>query len=82
MGDMFSGAKSFSGRGVSNFDTSRVTDMEYMFYGASSFNQDLCGWQDSFPYANSANIFTASNCTYRDEPQEDQNGPFCASDCQ
>jgi len=47
MWSMFYGASSFNSD-VSNFDTSRVTDMgyrvtdmEYMFYGAKSFNQDL-----------------------------------------
>jgi len=81
---MFGYARSFSGRGVSNFDTSSVTSMRYMFKGATSFNQDLCAWQDSFPYntADTFAIFLDSGCTYQDTPQEDQNGPFCASDCQ
>jgi len=81
---MFGYARSFSGRGVSNFDTSSVTSTRYMFKGATSFNQDLCAWQDSFPYntADTFAIFLGSGCTYQDTPQEDQNGPFCASDCQ
>jgi len=29
---------------VSNFDTSKVTSMQIMFYGASSFNQDISGF--------------------------------------
>jgi len=57
--------------------------MDYMFKDATSFNQNLCSWQDSFPYtAYIDSIFTNSNCTYQDTPDETQNGPFCASDCQ
>jgi len=59
--------------------------MRYMFEGASLFNQDLCLWQDNFPYTAytyNINIFTNTNCTYQDRPNETQKGPFCASDCQ
>ena len=78
---MFGYARSFSGRGVSNFDLSSVTDMRDMFRGASSFSQNLCSWQDSFPYAQ-ADIFLDSGCTYQDTPNATQKGPFCASNCQ
>jgi len=78
---MFWGASSFN-RDVSNFDTSKVVNLREMFYNARSFNQDLCLWQDSFPYtAYIDNIFTNSGCTYKYTPQEDERGPFCASDC-
>jgi len=81
MYSMFFGATSFN-RDLSSFDTSSVTDMSFMFASASSFNQDLCSWQDTFPYtAKIAVIFLDSNCTYQDTPQEDERGPFCASDC-
>jgi len=56
--------------------------MTEMFYGATSFNQDLCTWRDSFPYTKAGNIFFDSNCTYQDTPNATQKGPFCASDCQ
>jgi len=58
--------------------------MAFMFEGASSFNQDLCAWQDSFPYndADNIDIFTGSGCTYQDTPNETLKGPFCAFDCQ
>jgi len=67
--------------------------MSYMFRDATAFNGDLCSWQDTFPYTtgNTYNIFTGSNgfdifldfgCTYQDDPQAAQKGPFCASDCQ
>ena len=56
--------------------------MTAMFSGATLFNQNLCAWQDSFPYSNAENIFFNSGCTYQNTPTEDQKGPFCASDCQ
>ena len=81
MDSMFSGATSFN-IDVSSFDISSVSHMSYMFSGASSYNQDLCAWQDYFSYsADTSNIFTNSNCTYQDTPQEAQNGPFCSFDC-
>ena len=35
------------------WDISSITTMSGMFYGASSFNQDLCLWGDNFPYDDS-----------------------------
>ena len=81
---MFYNAKAFSGQGVSNFELSSVTDMRYMFQDASLFNQNLCVWQDNFPYnpyTIAQGIFFNSGCTYQNTPQEAQKGPFCASDC-
>ena len=77
---MFSDASSFNGS-VSGFDISLVTDMTNMFNGATTFHQDLCSWQDNFSYTSADDIFTGSNCTYQDTPQEVQKGPFCASTC-
>ena len=31
--------------GIENWDVSNVKNMEYMFEGAKSFNQDLSSWQ-------------------------------------
>jgi len=56
--------------------------MRYMFYAATSFNMDLCAWQDNFLYTNATGIFTNSDCAFQDTPIEVQKGPFCASDCQ
>jgi len=57
--------------------------MSSMFWDATSFNQDLCAWRDSFPYSVfNDNVFADSGCTYQDTPNEVQKGPFCASTCQ
>ena len=80
MDRMFYGATSFNGD-LSAWDILSETDMTYMFRGATSFNQDLCAWGDKFPYDNAYGIFSYSGCTNKDDPQEDQKGPFCASDC-
>ena len=66
---------------ISGWDTSSATRMGAMFSGATSFNQDLCAWGDKFPYNSASDIFAYSGCTNQDGPQEDQKGPFCASDC-
>ena len=52
-----------------------------MFKGATSFNQNLCSWSDKFPYGNADGIFQDSGCTIKDDPSQNQQGPFCASDC-
>ena len=81
MSSMFFRATSFNSD-LSSWDISSVADMNFMFQGATSFNQDLCAWGDkSFPYNNASGVFFGSGCTYQDTPQEDQKGPFCASDC-
>jgi surface protein len=41
---MFDGATSFNDPDVKNWNVSKVTDMRYIFSGATSFNQDLSGW--------------------------------------
>merc|ERR1719476_551731 len=45
---MFSDAESFN-QDLSNWDVSRVFDMQWMFQGANSFQQTLCGvaWVNS-----------------------------------
>ena len=74
---------SYSGfnQDISDWDVSSVTDMTRMLYGATSFNQDLCAWGDKFPYDPAGDIFEGSGCTFQDTPQESQQGPFCASEC-
>ena len=39
----FGGALAFNGN-IGNWETSSVTDMDYMFFNAPAFNQNLSGW--------------------------------------
>ena len=80
MSNMFNGATSFNSD-ISSWDISSVILMDSMFHDATSFNQDLCAWGDKCQYDDAFDIFVNSGCTYQDEPQVDQKGPFCASDC-
>jgi len=85
---MFAGARSFNSD-ISAWDLSSIIEdrkwmtnnMRDMFMFATSFNQDLCAWGHYFPYNYASDIFQDSGCTYQVDPQEDQKGPFCASDC-
>merc|ERR1719174_3592411 len=59
MASTFASASSFNGD-LSKWDVSRVTNMEEMFSGASSFAQTLCGaWQTST--ADKKEMFTRSS---------------------
>ena len=60
---------------------SSVSNANKMFQGATKFNQDLCAWQDGFPYGVSEDIFLNSGCTIQTKPRSSLKGPFCASDC-
>ena len=86
---MFAQASSFNSD-VSSWNIGSVTNLNDMFEGATSFNQNLCAWGETFPYDpeysgfeyNVVNdMFSDSGCAYQDAPQEDTKGPFCASDC-
>lgn len=43
---MFNGATSFN-QPIGNWNVSKVTDMDNMFYRAESFNQDISKWNVS-----------------------------------
>ncbi|KAL7484283.1 hypothetical protein ACHAW6_009929 [Cyclotella cf. meneghiniana] len=77
---MFKGATLFN-CDISSWNVSSATTMLNMLYYATTFNQDLCLWGNKFPYGNASGIFEGSGCTVQDEPQLDQQGPFCASRC-
>ena len=69
MSFMFTNAISFNGD-VSNFDTSRVTDMYGMFRGAVLFNEDLSNFDTSsvtdldYMFYN-ASLFNQDLCSWR-----------------
>jgi hypothetical protein len=49
---------------IGDWDVSNVTNMEYMFYYAESFNQDLSSWQIK-PHSKTVDIF--NNCPIKEE---------------
>jgi hypothetical protein len=51
--------------------------MSSMFYNASTFNQNLCGWNNGFPFDKATDIFTESGCYYIDTPTL-ATSSFCA----
>ena len=73
-------AKSFN-QDLSSWNMKTASKAEEMFKGATSFNQNLCAWSDSFPYGNADGIFEDTNCKIQDDPRRQFQGPFCASDC-
>lgn len=80
MNFMFSGATSFN-QAIAAWDTSSVEDMSGMFFNASTFNKNLCAWDSNFPYDNANSIFDGSDCSFQNDPQREQGGPFCSSSC-
>jgi surface protein len=82
MRGMFAYASRFN-QELNAWNVSSVTDMYGMFWSASSFNQDLCPWGNipTFPYESVYSMFFRSSCTYPDDPERTNKGPFCASDC-
>ena len=73
-------AKSFN-QDLSSWNMKSASKAKEMFKGATSFNQNLCAWSDSFPYGNADGIFEDTNCRIQDDPRRQFQGPFCASDC-
>jgi hypothetical protein len=58
--------------------SSVVTNMSFMFYAASRFNQNLCNWGKKIYFSNTllVSIFDESGCSNTKDPTG-PNGPFC-----
>jgi hypothetical protein len=58
-----------------------VTDMSWMFIYASSFEQDLCEWYNSFGRGTPevADMFSNSNCANASDPDFDSKISFCGT---
>ncbi len=88
MSYMFYDAHAFN-NDLSSWDIKKVQDMSAMFFYAEVFNQNLCAWAQDFPYLvfdwfspfDTLDIFENTKCKHKDDPNKDQGGPFCASDC-
>ena len=51
--------------------------MDNMFAGATTFNQDLCHFGDHWPYESVTNMFVGTDCTNSAQPTS-ASGPWCA----
>ena len=92
MRKMFHNAESFN-CDLSSWDVSKVGNFQYMFYGATSFNQNLCRFGRIAPSTTLYDLMFhgASSCTSTTKPSSKINtnivpnyayvGPFCASEC-
>ena len=77
---MFTRAISFSGKGIEDWDVSKVWNLFGMFNGASAFRRDLCAWGPTLPDgAHGEYAFTESGCDITTTPDLEANppGPFC-----
>ena len=80
MQHIFQGAILFNAD-ISFWNISSVLYIYRMFLNATSFNHNLCTWRDHFPYGRAFKAFQYTNCTFKDDPELEQRGPFCASSC-
>ena len=84
---MFNQASSFYGN-ISSWNTSAVNDMSWMFYGASSFNQegvskwDISAVSDMRYMLNGAKSFNQDLCVWKDKfPYSNTRDIFNDSGC-
>jgi len=66
--DIFENERMISNHGVMLF-CFFLNNVQYMFYNASAFNQNLCSW--SFPSYDSSRIsymFNGTSCQYKNVP--------------
>lgn len=75
----FDGASSFNSD-LSRWNVSNLVDASYMFFEASTFNQNLCPWRDRLPTAVILDeIFVGSSCNDTMEPSH--NGESFCTQC-
>ena len=78
---MFDGTSTFN-QPLDSWDVPLVSDMEFMFYGATAFNQDLCKWGLYYAASgvNYADMFDANACPDKRDPTSAA-GPWCKASC-
>ena len=59
----FNGATAFLGNTASSWDVSRLTNMSYMFYGATAFNGNLSSWNTGAA-TNMSHMFEGATAQY------------------
>lgn len=78
MARMFA-STNFNGK-ISNWNVGKVTSVYQMFKSALAFNQNLCRWNCSLSStANTAEMFTNTNCPYQASPNFGITTSFCQS---
>ena len=66
---------------ISGWDIRKVENLEYMFWYAYAFKQNLCSWRvKDFPFNKCSGIFGGSGCQNKGNPV-DTSSPFCESHC-
>jgi len=74
---MFRSATKYN-QAIGTWNVSEVTDMGFMFSGASSFNQDLCSWYNNLQSTTSVSeMFPSSGCTDPADPNLSTKLSFC-----
>jgi surface protein len=67
---------------LSSWNVANVANMTGMFYGAASFNQSLCSWQEVLS-VNAAveDLFKSTACIHTSDPIRDQaaDTSFCTA---
>ena len=66
---------------ISGWDIRKVENLEYMFWYAYAFKQNLCSWRvKDFPFNKCSGIFGGSGCQNKGNPV-DTSSPFCETQC-
>jgi hypothetical protein len=74
---MFTDATNFN-QAIGYWNTSKVSNMAFMFNSATSFNQDLCAWYNNLQIGTSVDdMFSSSSCTNAANPDFITKLSFC-----